>query len=99
MANTNGHANRTETIGDTAENVISAKPCILYGIYPRLTTTGTITTRNTATAAGGAVEHICAIGLTQQGKTFGPKGVIYRTGLTIQLSVASDLCTIAWEPL
>lgn len=94
-------ANVTRTIGDTNENVIYAGRCVLFGIYPELTTTGTITVRNQPTAAGGAgnVKHVCAIGLLQAGKTFGPKGIILEKGLTVQLSVATDLSAIVWEPL
>lgn len=85
------------TTGDTNEQLIHAGPCLVHGIYPQLTTTGTITLRNTATAAGGAAKSVSAIGLTQAGKTFG--GVRYDTGLTVQLSVGTDLCTIVWEAL
>lgn len=85
------------TAGATAEQLIHDGPCLVHGIYPQLTTTGTVTLRNTATAAGGTVKSLSAIGLTQAGKTFG--GVRYDTGLTVQLSQATDLCTIVWEAL
>lgn len=79
------------------EQVIHAGPCVLYGIYPDLTTAGTITIRNTATAAAGAAEMICAIGLTQQGKQF--DGIRFDTGLTVQLSNAADAANIAWAAI
>lgn len=85
----------TRTTGDTAENVIHAGPCILYGVYPELTTTGTITFRDSATAAAAAAKHVCAIGLPQAGKTF--DGVRFNNGLTVQLSVNTDLSLIVWE--
>lgn len=90
----------TRTTGDTAENIVYDGACILYGVYPELTTTGTITIRNNRTAAGGtpALMHICAIGLLQSGKTFGPLGMLFPTGLTVQLSVASDLSAVVWYP-
>lgn len=93
------YANVTRTTGDTSEHVICAKPCVLYGIYPELTTTGTITVRNAAATGGSAVIHVCAIGLLQAGKTFGRKGIYLSAGCTVQLSVASDLSAIAWEPV
>lgn len=86
------------TAGDTAEHVISAKPCVVYGVYPELTTTGTITFRNAAATGGSAVLHVAAIGLTQAGKSFGP-GVVFDTGLTVQLSVATDLSLIVFETM
>lgn len=87
------------TPGDTAEHIISARAGWLYGVWPNLTTTGTITFRNAATAAGGTAFIVCAIGLTQAGKNFGPLGVFFDTGITVQLSVASDLSMIVYEPL
>lgn len=92
----NDRKNMTRTTGNTNENVIFAGRCLLHGVYPELTTTGTITIRDSATAAGSAARHICAIGLTQQGKKFG--GVLFEKGLTVQLSVATDLSAIVWEP-
>lgn len=84
------------TIGDTAENVVCSKPCYVYNLSPELTTTGTITLRDSATAAGATPKHVCAIGLTQAGKDLG--GVLFERGLTVQLSVASDLTLIAFRP-
>ena len=87
----------SRTVGDTVENIICAAPCILYGIYPELTTTGTITVRDSATAAGVTAKHVCAIGLTQVGKTF--DGIRMQKGLTVQLSVGTDLSMIVREAL
>lgn len=87
------------TAGDTTEHVISANPCILYGVYPALVTTGTITIRDDVIADGGASIQVMAIGLLTAGKTFGPRGIIMTAGLTVQLSAATDLSIIAWEPL
>lgn len=88
----------TRTTADTAENVIHTGPCVLYGVYPELTTTGTITIRDSATAAGTGTKHVCAIGLLQAGKNFGG-GVRFAKGLTVQLSVNTDLSLIVWEAL
>lgn len=87
------------TPASTAEQLVHAGPCIVYGISPDLTTTGTITIRDGAAAdASGAVLSVSAIGLTQAGKQFGQaKGVLCQKGLTVQLSVATDLSLISWE--
>ena len=92
-------AESSRTAGDTNEHVICDGPCVVYGVYPELTTTGTITLRDAAATGGGAgaVKHVCAIGLTQAGKTFGMKGAFFASGLTAQLSVATDLSLIVWQ--
>lgn len=94
-----GTANLSRTAGDTSEHVICAVPCVLYGIYPELTTTGTITVRDAAATGGSNVVHVCAIALLQAGKKFGPKGVRMAAGLTVQLSAATDLSAIVWEAI
>jgi hypothetical protein len=86
------------TAANTTENVICSSRCRVFGVYPELTTTGTITLRNTATAVGATAKHICAIGLLQAGKTFGPHGAVFESGLTVQLSVGTDLSLIVFEP-
>jgi hypothetical protein len=92
-------ANGSRTAGNTTENVIFAGPCVLFGVFPELTTTGTITIRDSATAAAVTPLHICAIGLPQAGKTFGDqRGVFLANGLTVQLSVGTDLSLIKWAP-
>lgn len=88
--------NFTRTPAATTETLIYSGRCVLYGVYPELTTTGTITFRNTAAASGGTVAHVCAIGLPQAGKAF--EGVLFDNGLTVQLSVNTDLSMIVWEP-
>lgn len=85
----------SRTAGDTNEHMIHVGPCVLYGIFPELTTTGTITVRDTASVAGAGTVHVCAIGLTQAGKDFG--GIRFNAGLSIQLSVNTDLSMIVWE--
>lgn len=87
------------TPADTAEHVICNGPCWLYAVLPDLTTTGTITLRDAAATGVGAsaVIQLCAIGLTQQGKQYGAYGVLLPTGLTIQLSVATDLSLVVFE--
>ena len=84
------------TVGNTNEQVVYAGRCRLHAIVPELTTTGTITLRNQATAAGGASASVSAIGLTQAGKEF--EGAVFEKGLTIQLSVGTDLTSVIYEP-
>ena len=93
-------ANGTRTSAVITEQLIRTGPCIVYGIYPELTTTGTITIRDGAAADGsGTVMHVCAIGLTQAGKSFGSaQGVFFSKGLTIQQSVGTDQMLVVWEP-
>lgn len=83
------------TAGVTTEQVVFAGRCRLIAVRPELTTTGTITLRNGA-AGGSDVKAVCAIGLTQAGKDF--DGAVFPAGLTVQLSVASDLSGIVYEP-
>lgn len=87
----------TRTPGDTNENLVHTGPCLVWNISPELTTTGTITLRDAPAAGDGSavVKHVCAIGLTQAGKNLG--GVLFPRGLTVQLSVATDLTGITWE--
>lgn len=88
----------TRQTGNINEQLVHSGPCILYGIYPELTTTGTITVRDGAAAdASGTTQHVCAIGLTQTGKDFG--GIRFNKGLTVQLSVGTDISMIVWEAL
>lgn len=89
--------NGTRLAAVTTEQLIYSGRCLLYAILPELTTTGTITVRDGAAAdASGSVDHVAAIGLTQLGKDF--KGYLLEKGLTVQLSVATDLSLIVWEP-
>lgn len=89
----------TRTANSTAEQLIKAGPCILYGIYPELTTTGTITIRDGGVAdASGTIDHVAAIGLTQAGKSFGTFGVYMEKGITVQQSVGTDQMAVVWEP-
>lgn len=94
----NAWSNKTRLAGSTNDQVIYAGRCVLYGIYPELTTTGTVEIHDHASTSDNLI-HNCAIGLTQAGKTFGPKGIVMNAGLVIDLSVASDLCLVVWEPL
>lgn len=87
------------TVGNTAEQVVCTQRCLVFGIVPELTTTGTITLRDDAATGGANVKHIAAIGLLQSGKSFGGHGVLFERGCTIQLSVASDLTIIMFFPI
>ena len=57
-----------------------------------------ITPADTAAATSGNAKKVthCAIGLLQQGKDL--QGVRCERGATIKLSVATDICTVIWEP-
>jgi hypothetical protein len=83
------------TAGVTSEQVVFARRCRVFGINPELTTTGTITLRDSATAGGANVIHVCAIGLTQVGKSL--EGAVFYNGLTVQLSVGTDLTGVTYE--
>ncbi len=88
------------TANATTEQLVISGPCVLYGIFPELTTTGTLTIRDGAAADGsGTTKIVCAIGLTQVGKSFGPKGVRFDKGLTIQQSVGTDQCLVQYEKM
>lgn len=90
--------NLFRTPASTNEALIRTGRCVVYLVVPELTTTGTITLRDGATADGnGTIKHVCAVGLTQSGKSLG--GVLFEKGLTVQLSQASDLSAIVWEPV
>lgn len=85
------------TAAATTEQVISTKPCWVYGLAPELTTTGTLTLRNdnAANGAAGAIVHVCAIGLTQAGKDL--YGAFFNKGLTVQCSVSTDRTLVVYE--
>ena len=85
------------TAADTNEHVICAGPCKLYAILPELLTTGTITVRDSLTAAGGTATRVGAIGLSQAGLDF--QGATFLKGLTVQLSVSTDLSSIIFEKI
>lgn len=89
----------TRHTGTTNETVICSRACVLRAILPNTTTTGTVTLRDSATAAGSTEAHIAAIGLTQTGTQFGADGVLMASGLTAQLSVSGDVVGIVWDPL
>lgn len=79
----------------TNEQVVYAGRCRLWRAVPNLTWTGTLTLRQGA-AGGSDVFSVSAIGLTQAGKDFG--GIVLPAGFTAQLSVATDLGLIIYEP-
>ena len=89
--------NLFRTPASTAEQLVHSGRCLVYFIIPEVITTGTITLRNGSATGGSAVKHVAAAGLGQTGKIMG--GVIFDQGLTVQLSAATDLTGIVWEPL
>lgn len=86
--------NITRTASSAAEQVICTVRAKLLLVIPEATTTGTLTLRN---GAAGDIKHIAAIGLGQAGKMFGE--AVFDKGITIQQSVAGDICAVIWEPL
>jgi hypothetical protein len=90
--------NITRITNTTDETVVSADRCRLIAIVPEATTLGTVTIRDAATAGGSNVKHICAIGLTQVGKSFSQRGVRFASGLTVQLSDNTDDVAVIWAP-
>lgn len=57
-----------------------------------------ITPADTSAATSGNAKKVthCAIGMTQVGKDL--QGVRCERGATVKLSVATDICTVIWEP-
>lgn len=70
-------ANNTRLTGPLTETLVSSVKSCLCAIIPDATTVGLITVRDAAAIGGGSTAvSTSAIGLTQQGKQFGPDGVI-----------------------
>jgi hypothetical protein len=90
-----GERTSFRSANSTAEQVAIAGRVRLYAIRPELTTTGTLTLRDSATAAASPAVHVAAAGLTQAGKGF--QGVVFNNGITIQQSVGTDLTTVIYE--
>ena len=88
------------TAAVTTEQGVRIGPCRVFGVYPEVASTaGTITLRNTGGGAGVTAKHICPIATLSAGKTFGPKGVDFPLGLTVQISNAADLALIVGESI
>lgn len=88
------------TAAVTTEQGIRIGPCRVYGVYPEVaSTTGTVTLRDTGGGAGLTAKHICPIATLGAGKTFGPFGVDFPSGLTVQLSNSGDLSLIVGEAI
>lgn len=85
----------TVTPGDTTENIFHVGRCLVYSVVPRVASTaGTVTLRDSATAAGSTAKRVCPIATLQAGVHFG--GVLFVNGLTVQLSNSADLTDIVW---
>lgn len=91
-------ANITRLTGALSETMVSTVRSILYAIIPDATSIGVITATDTAATGAGTVVSICAAGVTQSGKQFGPYGIRLDSGLSITLAGA-DTVTVIWEPL
>jgi len=91
------HKNYTRLAGVTTDQLIHSGPTILYGIYPEVVTTGTVEIHDHPSTSDNLI-HNMAIGCLTAGKTFGPNGIILGSGLVIDLSAATDICLVVWEP-
>ena len=92
-------ANNTRLTGPLTETLVSSVKSNLQAILPDATTVGLITIQD-ANAIGGGSTAVSksAIGLTQQGKFFGPFGVLCLNGITVTLAGA-DTITLVWTPI
>jgi hypothetical protein len=90
-----GQKSYFRTANSTAEQVVVAGRVRLHAVRPELTTTGTLTLRDSATAAAGTPVHVAAIGVTQAGKDF--HGAVFNNGITLQQSVGTDQCLVVFE--
>ena len=98
--NINTPANYFRKTGDTTETFVYKGRCVLQALLPENNTAGTITVRDTGVANGaGTVQSITSAAASQQGKTFGPYGVVCPNGITVQLSNAADAVCVVWAPL
>ncbi len=85
--------------GNVTENVITAKPAIVLALVPSgAANTGTCTLRDSATAVAAAARHIAPIATPLNGIKFGPYGVLYGNGITMQNSVSGDVFDLIWMP-
>lgn len=95
MASSLSPASATRHTNTTDETQIATGNCILFGIYPTTTTTGTVSLAAGVVGASTAF-HVSAIGLTQAGKTFGPFGIKVAGGLTIDMTQIADDVLVVW---
>ncbi len=92
-------ANNTRLTGPLNETMVSTVKSSLQAIIPDATTIGTIVIRDAAAISGESTPvSSSAINLTQQGKQFGPNGVMCLNGISIVLS-AADTVTVVWAPV
>lgn len=87
------------TPASVAEQLVHTGPCLLHRVIPDILTTGTITLRDGRAADGtGVVVSLQSAGIPK-GVWLDFGGAWFPNGLTIQLSVATDLCAVVWEPV
>ncbi len=92
-------SNYTLCAVQTAEQLIRTGRGILHSMQPTpATAAGTITLRNGAAADGtGTKIQLLPIGVAV--RNFGPNGIYFDKGLTVQCSVGADEPLIVWEAL
>lgn len=81
----------------TSETVITAAPCFVYG-FVGITGTGTLTLRDSATAAG-ATSPLPAFTLAVGTVVTLPAAIRFENGLTAQLGTGTDVCTIFYRAI
>ena len=92
-------ANNTRLTGPLTETLVSSVKSNLQAILPDATTAGVITIKDDNAIGGGSTAvSTSAAGLTQQGKFFGPFGVLCLNGITVTLAGA-DTITLVWTPI
>lgn len=79
----------------TTETVITAAPCFVYG-FIGITGTGTLTLRDSATAAA-SVSPLPAFTLAVGGVVSFPAAIIFEYGLTAQIGTGTDVVTLLWR--
>ena len=88
-------AQTLQVVTGAAEVLILPSNARIIKIIPQNTVTGTVTLREaSAIGGGGAARWVAPV----TGTDFGPYGVAFAGGLTVQLSVAGDQFGIVYGP-
>lgn len=91
----------TRVTGAT-EVAVLTQPGRLIAIFPEVITAGTVTVRDAGAIGGGSTpRHTCAAGLPLLGMQLGggDSGVLFTSGITIQLSNGADAVNVVWDTL
>lgn len=88
-------ANLTLVTGTTEVSITTANAKLIK-LIPQGTTTGTVTVREASAIGGGSAARWTNAAATTT--DFGYDGVSFAGGLTVQLSVGTDVWGIVWGP-